>query len=241
MAIETVQILIEGGKATAAPPLGPALGPMGINIGQVVAEINKKTQDFKGMQVPVKVAVNKETKEFTISIGTPPSSQLVLKEAKVEKGSGVPHTDFVADLKIEQVIKITKMKSDVLLGKTMKDKVKEIIGTCRSMGIMVEGKSATETMEDVLAGVYDEKIKLGKTEVSAEEMKKLDAERRKLQEELKSKRDEFMTKAKSIVASMAGKENKAIRNALADAKIPQEIIKELAPEEKAAPGAAPKK
>src|SRR3989344_2351331 len=162
MATETIQVLVEGGKATAAPPLGPALGPMGVNIGQVVIAINKKTVDFKGMQVPVKVSIDKDTKAFTIAIGTPPASQLVLKEARIEGGSGVPHTDFVADLKIEQIIKIAKMKSDRLLGKTSKEKVKEVIGTCRSMGVMVEGKPAKETMKDIESGIYDEKIKSGK-------------------------------------------------------------------------------
>jgi large subunit ribosomal protein L11 len=238
MAIETVQVLVEGGKATAAPPLGPALGPLGVNIGLIVSEINKKTVDFKGMQVPVKVSVDKDTKAFTISIGTPPSSQLILKEAKIQNGSGNPKTDLVADLKIEQVIKIAKMKSDVLLGKSMKEKVKEIAGTCRSMGVMVEGKLADETIQDINNGMFEEKIRSGKTELSAEEIKALDAEKKKLQEELKNRREEFMTKAKQIQAEMAGKENKSIKNAMLEAKIPQEIIKELIPDEKPAPAGA---
>ena len=126
MTKETVEALIEGGKATAAPPLGPALGPLGVNIGQVVAEINKKTESFRGMQVPVKVEVDSETKEFTISIGTPPAASLIIKEAGIQKGSGNPLTDKVADLKIEQIIKIAKMKEDSLLGNDLKAKVKEI-------------------------------------------------------------------------------------------------------------------
>jgi large subunit ribosomal protein L11 len=237
MATETVQVLVEGGKATAAPPLGPALGPLGVNIGMIVSEINKKTQDFRGMQVPVKVNVDRETKEFTITIGTPPASQLLIKEAKVQKGSGSPKVDLVADLKIEQIIKISKMKSDSLLGKTTKERVKEIVGTCRSMGIMVEGKRAAETIEDINSGKYDEEIRLEKTEISAAEMKALEEEKKKLQEELKTRREEFMAKAKQIQAQMAGKENKFIKNAMIEAKIPQEIIKELIPDEKPAPAA----
>jgi large subunit ribosomal protein L11 len=237
MAIETVKVLVEGGKATAAPPLGPALGPLGVNIGMIVSEINKKTQDFKGMQVPVNVSVNSDTKEFTITIGTPPSSQLIIKEARIQNGSGNPKADLVADLKIEQIIKIAKMKSDSLLGKSMKEKVKEIMGTCRSMGVMVEGKLADESIKDVNAGAYEEKIRLEKTQISAEEQKKLDEEKKKLQEELKARREEFMAKAKQIQAQMAGKENKFIKNAMVEAKIPQEIIKELIPDEKPAPGA----
>ncbi len=86
MAKETVEALVEGGKATAAPPLGPALGPKGVNIGQVVAEINKKTESFKGMQVPVKVIIDPDTKEFEITVGTPPASSLIKKETGIEKG-----------------------------------------------------------------------------------------------------------------------------------------------------------
>jgi len=95
MAKESVDILIEGGKASAAPPLGPALGPLGVNIGQVVADINKKTQDFKGMQVPVKVTVDTETKSYEISIGTPPASSLIKKEAGIQKGSGHPKSENI--------------------------------------------------------------------------------------------------------------------------------------------------
>src|SRR3989338_4925455 len=136
IAKEKVEALVEGGKATAAPPLGPALGPVGVNIGKVVADINKKTESFKGMQVPVKVTVDTSTKEYEITIGTPPASALIKKEAGIEKGSGNPLQDKVADVKIEQIIKVAKMKSDNLLGKTLKEKVKEIIGTCNSMGVM---------------------------------------------------------------------------------------------------------
>ncbi|MBI3035213.1 50S ribosomal protein L11, partial [Candidatus Woesearchaeota archaeon] len=79
MTTQTVEALVEGGKATAAPPLGPALGPLGVNIGQIVSDINKKTSVFNGMQVPVKVIVNMDTKKFEISVGTPPASALILK------------------------------------------------------------------------------------------------------------------------------------------------------------------
>ncbi|NTV22912.1 MAG: 50S ribosomal protein L11 [Nanoarchaeota archaeon] len=237
MATEQVEVLIEGGKATAAPPLGPALGPLGVNIGKVVADINKKTADFKGMQVPVKVIVDKDTKEYTISIVTPPASQLLLKEAGIAKGTSNPKTDLVADVKIEQVIKIAKMKEDALLGKTMKEKVKEVVGTCQSMGIMVEGKRAQQTLKDISAGMYEEKIRLGKTEVTAEELKKLAEEKKKLQENIKTRHEEFMNKAKQIIANLAGKEKGTVKNALVDAMIPADIIKELLPEEEKKPAA----
>ncbi|MBW2970600.1 50S ribosomal protein L11, partial [Candidatus Woesearchaeota archaeon] len=180
MATQNIEVLIEGGKATAAPPLGPALGPLGVNIGQVVAEINNKTAGFKGMQVPVKVSVDTDTKEFSISVGTPPTSQLVKKEANIDKGSSNPVEYKVADLKIEQIIKIAKMKESALLGKDLKAKVKEIIGTCRSMGVMVEGMAAADAIDAVNQGKFDKEIKEEKTEISAEELKELEEEKKKL-------------------------------------------------------------
>ena len=233
MAKETVDVLIEGGKATAAPPLGPALGPMGVNIGQVVAEINKKTGDFKGMKVPVKVIIDTETKAFEIKIGTPPASQLIKKEAGVQKGSSNPKAQKVADLKIEQVIKISNMKKDSLLGKNNLGRVLEILGTCQSIGIMVEGKAVPELIKDIKEnGAFKEKIESGKTELSAEELKVLEEEKKKLQAEIANKRKEFEAKAKGILKLNDGKDNKIIRKALEEGGIPLLIINELAPEEK---------
>ena len=196
MAKKTVESLIEGGKATAAPPLGPALGPTGVNIGQVVVEINKKTADLKGMQVPVKVTIDMDTKAFTIEIGTPPAPALIKKEADLQKASSNPLKEKVADLVIEQIIKIAKMKEDALLGKDLKAKVKEIVGTCQSMGILVEGLSAPDALRAINEGKFDHKIASGKTELSQEEKKRLAEEKKRLQEELSRRRAEFEVKAK---------------------------------------------
>src|SRR3989338_3284458 len=238
MASQNVESLVSGGKATAAPPLGPALGPLGVNIGQVVADINKKTAAFQGMQVPVKVIVYMDTKKFEISVGTPPASALILKEAGIEKGSGNPKTDKVADIFIEQIIKIAKMKEGSLLGNDLKAKAKEIIGTCNSMGILVEGKPAVEAIKEVNEGKFDKEIKEGKTELTAEEKAKLEEERKRLAEEIEKRRAEFEKMAKDIIAQMAGKERGAIKAKLKEAGIPDAMIKELLPVEGvAAPGA----
>jgi large subunit ribosomal protein L11 len=239
MVKEKINVLVEGGKATAAPPLGPALGPMGVNIGQVVADINRKTAEFKGMQVPVTVIVDKDTKKHDITVGTPPASALIKKEANLEKGSGKPNTEKVADILIEQIIKIAKMKGDDTLGRNMKQKVKEIVGTCDSMGILVEGKPARETMRDIENGVFDEEIRLEKTELTAEELAKLEEERKHLAEELAKKREMFLAQGKTIMDTMAGKEPREIKKALEAAKIPAEIIKELMPAEAAPAAGAP--
>ncbi|MBW2992808.1 50S ribosomal protein L11 [Candidatus Woesearchaeota archaeon] len=232
---ETIEVLVEGGKATAAPPLGPALGPMGVNIGQVVGKINEKTAEFKGMQVPVKVIIDSETKAFDIEVGTPPASALIKKEAGIEKGAGNPLTDKVADLKIEQIIKIAKMKEGSLLGKDNFMRVKEVVGTCNSMGVMVEGKPAAETIRDINAGKFRDKIEKGKTELSAEELKELEEERKKLAAEIEERRHEFEAKADEILKSMEGKTRGEIKAKMVEAEIPVQIINEKLPAEAAAP------
>jgi len=237
---EKVEVLVEGGKATAAPPLGPALGPMGVNIGQVVSDINKKTSSFQGMQVPVKIFIDKETKQYEIIIGTPPASGLIKKEANLEKASGKAKHEMVADILIEQVIKIAKMKETATLGKSLKEKVKEIIGTCQSMGILVEGKHAKDTLRDVEAGKFDEEIRLEKTELTAEELAKLEEEKKRLAEGLAKKKAEFEKIANEIIAQMAGKQRGEIKAKLTAAGIPDDMIKELLPIEGAAAAAEAK-
>ncbi len=235
---QTVDAMIEGGKASAAPPLGPALGPLGVNIGQIISDINKKTADFKGVQVPVKIVVD-EAKNVTITVGTPPASALVKQEAHIEKGSGSPETDLVADLKIEQVIKIAKMKQDNLSGRDMFAMVKEIAGTCNSMGVMIEGKRAVETIQDINSGQYDAEIKAEKTELSAEELRELEQKKQKLLADIEKRKAEFMATAKQIIESMAGQPRGAIKAKLVEAKIPTVIIEELLPVEGAAAPGAP--
>ena len=158
MAKETVETLIEGGKASAAPPLGPALGPLKVNIGQVVADINKKTADFKGMKVPVKVIVDTETKEYTIEIGTPPASQLIKTELGISKGSGTPNKTYVGDLSLEQIKKIARMKFDSLVANSLSAAVREIAGTCYSIGVKIDGKEPRQFIADVKVGKYDKEL-----------------------------------------------------------------------------------
>lgn len=158
MAKEKVEVLIEGGKATAAPPLGPALGPLKVNIGQVVADINKKTADFKGMKVPVKVIVDTETKAYEIEIGTPPCSQLIKSELGVQKGSGTPNSTYIGDLSLDQAKKVARMKFTSLLSNDLKSAVREVAGTCYSLGIKVDGKPARDFIADVKAGKYDSQL-----------------------------------------------------------------------------------
>lgn len=153
---DTVEVLVEGGKATPGQPLGPALGPLGVNIPKIVAEINNKTKAFNGMKVPVKIIIDSKTKDFEIKVGTPPTTSLITKELGIEKGSGSSKAVKVGNLTMDQVVKIAQMKADSLMGKDLKNQVLEIIGTCTSMGVTIEGKDSKAIRADILAGNYDQ-------------------------------------------------------------------------------------
>lgn len=154
-----VEALVDGGKASAGPPIGPALGPLGVNIMTVVKAINEKTAAFKGMKVPVKIAIDSKTKDFTITVGTPPTSSLIKSELGIEKGPQKPGSEVGGDLSLKQLIKVARMKEDSLLGATLKARMKEVLGTCVSMSIDCEGKRPREIMAELDNGKYDDRIK----------------------------------------------------------------------------------
>jgi large subunit ribosomal protein L11 len=155
---KSISALVTGGEASAGPPLGPALGPMGINVLQVVNTINDKTKDFSGMKVPVKVEVDPDTKKFTVEVGVPPTAALINKEAGVGKGSGAAGTAVAGNIDIESAIKIAKMKIDSSYARDIKGALKEVIGTCLSSGIQVENKPAKEVYDDIKTGKYNEAL-----------------------------------------------------------------------------------
>src|SRR3989338_2864063 len=199
---QTVDALVEGGKASAGPPIGSSLGPLKVNIGQVVTQINDMTKDFKGMKVPVKIIVDTETKEFEIKIGTPPATQLIMKEIGLEKGSGEPNINKAGVISFEQVIKVAKMKSSSLIVNNIKSAVKTIVGSCQSAGILIDGKDAIEILKEIDEGKYDSLINSGKTEPDAEKKKKLD----ELAKELDVKRKQLeKQKAEAKAAAEAAK------------------------------------
>ena len=156
--VETVNVLVEGGAATPGAPLGPVLGPMGVNIPQIVKAINEKTKAFAGMKVPVTLKIDPKTKEFEVSVGTPPTSALIVKELKIEKGSGATSTDKVGNLTFAQLIKIAEMKKDSTLGKKLKDRVQEVAGTCVSMGVTIEGLPPKDFQSQIKEGKFDKEL-----------------------------------------------------------------------------------
>ncbi|RME55110.1 50S ribosomal protein L11 [Candidatus Woesearchaeota archaeon] len=192
MGKEKIEALIEGGKATAAPPLGPALGPMGVNIGQVISEINKKTESFKGMKVPITVIIDTDTKDFEIEVGTPPTSQLIKKELNLQKGASYPNIQKIANMSIEQVIKVAKMKLDSLHVPSLKSAVKTIIGSANSLGVLVEGKNAKEINADIDSGKFDKEIEAEATETPEEKKailkEQLEAVQKKYAKELEKRK-----------------------------------------------------
>ncbi len=142
-----ISALVVGGETTAGPPLGPALGPLGVNILQIVNKINELTKDYAGMRVPVKIEVDQETKKFEIEVGLPTTSALIVKEAGIEKGSGTPHEEFVGSLSLNQVLKIAKAKTQISYGTNLKAIAKEIIGSCVSMGVQINEKDPRVILE----------------------------------------------------------------------------------------------
>jgi large subunit ribosomal protein L11 len=155
---KTINALVTGGEASAGPPLGPALGPLGVNVLGIVNEINKKTEDFKGMRVPVKIEVDQETKQFSVTIGTPTTSALIAKESGIPKGSSKPNVEFAGDLPIDKVVSIAKSKMLGSYAKSVRSAVREVVGSCVSMGVKVEGKDAREFMAELDSGKWDSRI-----------------------------------------------------------------------------------
>jgi len=155
MATETIEALVDAGEASAGPPLGPKLGPLGVDIMEIVNAINEETNKFEGMKVPIKLTVDTESGDFEIEVGTPPTSGLILEKVGIEKGSGEPLTNKVGNLKIKEAKQIAEMKEDDLLGKNIKQKTKEIVGSCVSMGITVDDKEPSEVQRLIDQGEYD--------------------------------------------------------------------------------------
>jgi len=153
-----VEALVEGGKASGGPPIGPALGPTGVNIFQVVTKINEVTQPFAGLKVPVKIIVNPNDKSFEIEVGTPPTSALILKEVGASKGSGTPNTNIIGNITIDQLKNIAKGKAEDLSAQTMKAAVMIISGSCSQMGVNIEGKTAKEFQAEVRSGTWDAQL-----------------------------------------------------------------------------------
>lgn len=150
---KTINAIVEGGKATAGPPLGPALGPLGVNTPAIIAEINKHTAAFAGMKVPVSIVVDTKTKAYKIEVRSPPTAELIKGEAGIQKGAGNREA-AAGDISMDKIITVAKQKASCSLSKNLTETVKEILGTCVSMGITVDGKNPKQVLKEVDAGKY---------------------------------------------------------------------------------------
>ncbi|MCF7910638.1 50S ribosomal protein L11 [Candidatus Pacearchaeota archaeon] len=191
-----IKILAEGGNMQPGPALSQKLGPAGINVGQVISKVNEVTKDFKGLKVPVELDVDSATKEFEVRVFSPPVSELIKKELGIEKGSGLQKTFQQGNISIEQVISVAKQKMQNLLANDLKSAVKLVVGTCGTLGILVENKFAKEVQEEIDSGIYDEQIK-NEIAVTPEDKKtelesyyaKLKKEQDKLAQQMKAKEE----------------------------------------------------
>jgi len=156
--VQTISALVTGGQASAGPPLGPSLGPMGVNIMEVINAINDKTKDFEGMKVPVTVSIDPDTKKWEIEIGIPSAAALILKEAGIQKGSGTSGTDWVGDIEMDSIVKVAQTKIESSYATSIKSVAKSIIGTCVPLGIKIEGKTPKEITAEINDGKWDEKF-----------------------------------------------------------------------------------
>jgi len=230
-----IKLLIDGGNMTPGPAVAQQLGPMGINMGKVISDVNEATKEFKGMKVPVELDVDEKTKEFTVQTSSPPTSELLKKELKLEKGTADHKNEKVGNASIEDIIKVAKVKFSSMLEKEFKSAIKSILGTCASIGIFVENQEPNELIEKVAEGKFDKEINEKQTETSPEKRKKLEdyfnkvkaAQEAKLEEEKKVAEEAEAAKAAEAPEGEAAEGEKPEGEAA-----PEEEKPETAKEEK---------
>lgn len=184
-----VKLIVDGGAMAPGPAVAQQLGPMGINLGKVIADVNVATKGFAGMKVPVEIDVDGKTKTYVITVNSPPMAELIKKEAGLEKGSGAALTTKVANIPFERIVFVARTKMPGLLAKDLKAAVKLAVGSCVSLGILIDNKEAKDIEKDIDAGKYDNEIKNEITEVSPQKKKELEAffAVRKAEQEKKAK------------------------------------------------------
>lgn len=192
-----VKLLVEGGNMQPGPSLSQKIGPLGINIGKIIQRINEATKNFHGLKVPVELDVNTKTKDFEIKIFSPPVSELLKKELGIEKGSGIQYKLYAANASIEQIISIAKTKLPNLLCKDLKSAVKTVIGTCASLGVLVENQLAAELGHQIAGGKFSKEIEEERTETSPEKRAELD----KYFEEIKGKQEQVIQQEEAAKAA----------------------------------------
>ena len=209
-----VKLLFEGGSMSPGPTLAQQLGPLGINLGQVISRVNEATSNFKGTKVPVELNVDPATKNFEITVRSPPVAELIKKELKLETASGDHKKIKAGNISIEQVIGIAKTKLGEALESNLKSMVKTVVGTCVSLGVLVESKEAVQVASEISEGKYDKEIKEGKTEPSEEKKKELES----YFEKIKKDQDAKLKLAKEQAEAKEVKDDAKTKKAIEDVK-----------------------
>jgi large subunit ribosomal protein L11 len=219
-----VKLLVDAGDMKPNPAISQKLGPLGINLGKIIQEVNKATAEFKGIKVPITLDIDGKTKNFKVHVSTPPTSELLKKEFGLEKASGEPSNIKVANAALEQIIAIAKTKEKSMLTKDFKKVVKNVAGTCVSLGILIENKNPKEITKEIEEGKYDDIIKSQKTSVSAEKRAELEA----FFSKVKAKQDELLKRraeeeaAKAAAAAPAAEAKPAEGEAKPEVKVKTE-------------------
>ncbi|MDZ7730505.1 MAG: 50S ribosomal protein L11 [Natrialbaceae archaeon] len=151
----TIEVLVPGGQANPGPPLGPELGPTPVDVQAVVSEINDQTAAFDGTEVPVTVEYEDDG-SYAIEVGVPPTAARDRRRGGLRYGSGEPQEEFVADMSVEQIKTIAEQKKPDLLAYDTKNAAKEVVGTCTSLGVTIEGENPRSFKAAVDEGQYDE-------------------------------------------------------------------------------------
>ena len=167
-----IKLLVEGGNMTPGPAVAQQLGPTGVDIGRVISDVNVATSKFTGITLPVHLTINPSTKQVSIKVLSPPTSELIKKELNLKKASGARLKQRVGNFAIEQVIAVAKQKHDAMLSNDFISTVKTVLGTCQALGVMVENKEVKEIMKNIEQ--YSKEIDAKKTDVDSSKREELD-------------------------------------------------------------------
>ncbi len=199
-----IKLLVEGSAMKPGPALSQKIGPLGLNLGKIISEVNKATSGFEGIKVPVTLDINTKTKDFTVKVSTPPTSELLKKEFSIQKGSPQPNNIKTANASMEHIVKIAKIKQDDMLVESFKAAVKSVVGSCNSLGILVESKEPKIIMKEIDEGIYDNIINKQLEEPSQEKLDQLEKDFELVKKKQEAFIKELEKKAEEKAAAAAG-------------------------------------
>lgn len=200
-----IKLLVEGGSMKPGPTLAQKIGPLGLNMGKLISDVNTATKNFAGMRVPVTVDIDTKTKGFKVAVSAPPTAELLKKELGAEKGTGASKKVKIGNASIEQIIEVAQTK--IALEKNLKSAVKTTLGSCVALGIIVEDKDPKEVIKEVDKGIYDKEIANPK-KTSPEKLAKLkeyfDGIKKNQEALLKKEEEEKAKEAAAAPAAVPG-------------------------------------